>query len=79
MPACGKDGVTYRNLCEMKCNGAQFENFGKCEEKAEGFVRCELCPDVTEPICGTDGRNYKNSCLCTCRENCRKYSEGRCP
>ncbi len=33
MPACGKDNVTYRNLCEMKCNNVDFENFGKCESK----------------------------------------------
>ena len=79
MPACGKDGVTYRNLCELKCNKADFQNFGKCEDKGENFVRCDKCPDFLEPICGTDGRNYKNSCLCTCRGNCKKYSEGQCP
>lgn len=63
----------------MKCNNAEFDNFGKCEEKGGNFVRCESCPDLVEPICGTDGRNYKNACLCNCRGNCKKYSEGRCP
>lgn len=75
MPACGKDGITYRNLCEMKCNKADFENFGKCPDKPNQ-ISCNRCPDILEPICGTDGRNYKNTCLCVCKGNCKKYSEG---
>lgn len=79
MPACAKNGVTYRNLCEMKNSNAEFDSFGKCENEGVQNIRCDRCPDFEEPICGTDGRNYKNACLCECQPKCKKYSDGRCP
>ena len=62
MPACGKDGVTYRNLCEMKCNKSEFDSFGVCEKKLSLRKNCNLCPKVMAPICGTDGIQYDNEC-----------------
>lgn len=70
LPACGQDGVTYRNLCEMKCNKANFDSFGVCEKKSTNNVSCNKCPDIKAPICGTDGIQYDNACQCTCKGTC---------
>lgn len=40
MPACGSDNVTYRNLCEMKCNNVDFANFGKCDNEKPHEIHC---------------------------------------
>ena len=79
MPVCGVDGVTYRNLCEMDCNKAQFDSFGVCEKKERKYQNCNFCPDIFAPICGTDGIQYDNECQCVCKGTCKKYSDGSCP
>lgn len=80
MPVCGENNVTYRNLCELKCNKTKFLNFGKCKKKNKPQSgNCDICPDHYDPICGTDGLNYKNECLCRCKGTCKKYSSGKCP
>ena len=79
MPACGSDGVTYRNLCSLRCSGKKFVSFGKCLKRNDYQGNCNVCSDKERPICGTDGKNYKNECLCECKGNCKKYSEGACP
>jgi hypothetical protein len=79
MPVCGTNGKTFRNLCELKCNGSRFQNFGKCDPILIKKTTCDMCSTVVMPICGTDGINYQNECLCTCKDNCKKYAEGRCP
>ena len=81
LPACGDDGTTYRNLCELKCNNADFRNFGICVKEEENPFKgdCSVCSNEGNGICGTDGFNYRNECQCTCKGNCKKYSEGRCP
>jgi hypothetical protein len=45
-PPVDQDGITYRNLCEMKCNNAQFEGFGVCEKKKDNRRNCSQCPNV---------------------------------
>lgn len=79
MPACGHKGVTFRNLCELKCNNQKFINFGKCKKKKQFVGDCSVCPKEGHGICGTDGHEYANECQCLCKGNCKKYSNGRCP
>lgn len=33
MPACGKNGKTYRNLCKLMCHQSHFAHFGQCTKK----------------------------------------------
>ena len=62
MPVCATNGLTFRNLCEIKCNGARFAHFGRCKELVVKKTDCGQCSDIVKPICGTDGLNYINEC-----------------
>ncbi len=80
-PACGSDGVTYNNLCELnraKCvTGGALENVpcfeavvSETESSSNDVDACpETCTLIYRPVCGDDGLTYPNECTMK-KENC---------
>lgn len=58
-PVCGKDGITYNNICNMTNNNTTLNYDGICKK----MFGTDMCKDVPYlPVCGYDGKTYNNSC-----------------
>ncbi len=51
-PVCGRDGVTYKNICELKLAGAKLLHEGACE------VICQTNDDCNSQSACADGTQY---------------------
>lgn len=71
-PVCGSDGMTYNNLCDLRCSGKNIDlvGYGRCEISRESTSSSCNCPGNLEPVCGTNGKTYYNSCYFECE---RRY------
>lgn len=61
-PFCGTDGVTYHNMCNLRCAQEKNETLGLAR-----YAPCEplivrSCDDKYHPVCGSDGETYDNQC-----------------
>lgn len=67
-PVCGKDGKTYSNACEARCNGVEFKS-GECKKPC-------VCTREFIPVCGSDGKSYPNACSAKCAKV--GFKDGEC-
>lgn len=94
-PACGSDGLVYRNECEMKlltCGSNKRVGKVDMEKCRNRLTKClkMKCTNDMDPVCGTDARTYTNQCalnMATCLKgvqlahlgNCTVLKEQACP
>ncbi|XP_017782605.1 PREDICTED: serine protease inhibitor dipetalogastin-like [Nicrophorus vespilloides] len=71
-PVCGSDGITYGNLCGLKCkqrtdSALTLAYHGECKTVVEKRSE-EPCNCTSEysPVCGTDANTYNNLCMFVC-------------
>lgn len=67
-PVCGKDGKTYSNACEARCNSVEFK-LGECKKHC-------VCTREFIPVCGSDGKSYPNACSAKCANV--GFKDGEC-
>ena len=61
-PICGRDNITYRNECALRCEAKQRKRSdGACKPKR----RCK-CKDPISYECGVDNKTYLNECERKC-------------
>ena len=53
---------TYRNLCELRCDGATGAYRGSCRPR--GGCNCNRFH--IDPVCDVNGRTYRNACYARC-------------
>ena len=64
-PVCGKDNITYANLCELNKSTTVKEYEGQCVTKISAddpSLMVANCSDDYLPVCGVDGVTYGNDC-----------------
>ncbi|MCP4991874.1 MAG: hypothetical protein GY928_39190 [Colwellia sp.] len=64
-PVCGKDGVTYGNLCRMESNNVDLAYERPCGELNDytGTAYTFICPLDNSPVCAKSGINYESKCV----------------
>jgi len=67
-----KNGKTYGNECEAKCDKVKVFTSGECKKNK----LCE-CPKLYNPVCGSNGKTYANECRANCKQ-IEVISKGRC-